>query len=323
MSHHRPRGFTLIELAIVLVIIGLIVGGVLVGRDLIRAAEIRATIKQLEDFNSAANAFRTKYNCLPGDCPDAVAFGFAPNSNGTGDHVIGVATSSACPSAPPESYCQTKEHVNFWYHLATASLISFATQDFYSYCPFPCGGAGLAIALTAGYTSPPVKIKSAAQHPRPPAAAIPLQVPFTGGWVVLGRVSFNANVGGDTFQEHSFALASPWTDGILGGLYGDIFIGYSPSDIYSIDMKIDDGLPFSGQARAVSRRPGGTGPADLNNNLRSSPGRPPTVPATAYCADDTAAPPQYNAGYGGNTVGSYPMAWRAAGNCSLVIKATF
>lgn len=40
----RKAGFTLVELAIVLVIIGLIIGGVLVGRDLIKAAELRASL---------------------------------------------------------------------------------------------------------------------------------------------------------------------------------------------------------------------------------------------------------------------------------------
>ncbi len=60
----RPRasqlGFTLIELSIVLVIIGLIVGGVLVGQDLIKAAETRATVGQVEKYNAAVNTFRTK-----------------------------------------------------------------------------------------------------------------------------------------------------------------------------------------------------------------------------------------------------------------------
>src|SRR3984885_3925644 len=68
--------FTLIELSIVLVIIGLIVGGVLVGQDLIKAAEIRATVSQIEKYNTAANTFQTKYNALPGDVPAAQAASF-------------------------------------------------------------------------------------------------------------------------------------------------------------------------------------------------------------------------------------------------------
>src|SRR5262249_9059877 len=71
-----PDGFTLVELSIVLVIIGLITGGILVGRDLIHAAEIRSTVAQEEKLNVAAQTFRTKYNCLAGDCADAATFGF-------------------------------------------------------------------------------------------------------------------------------------------------------------------------------------------------------------------------------------------------------
>src|SRR5579883_2923623 len=67
----REGGFTLIELSIVLVIIGLIVGGVLVGQDLIRAAQVRATISQIEKYNTAVNTFYGKYNALPGDIPAA------------------------------------------------------------------------------------------------------------------------------------------------------------------------------------------------------------------------------------------------------------
>ena len=54
-AHTARQGFTLIELSIVLVVIGLVVGGVLVGQDLIRAAGVRATISQtvIEDSNPA------------------------------------------------------------------------------------------------------------------------------------------------------------------------------------------------------------------------------------------------------------------------------
>ena len=81
------RGFTLIELSIVLVIIGLIVGGVLVGQDLIRAAAVRAQVSQIEKYNTAVNTFRDKYGALPGDIQDPAAssFGFTPRGQLAGE----------------------------------------------------------------------------------------------------------------------------------------------------------------------------------------------------------------------------------------------
>ena len=71
-------GFTLIELSVVLVIIGLIVGGILIGQDLIRSAEVRAQITQIEKYNQAVNTFKGKYGGIPGDLNVGMAsqFGF-------------------------------------------------------------------------------------------------------------------------------------------------------------------------------------------------------------------------------------------------------
>ncbi|MBN8531717.1 MAG: prepilin-type N-terminal cleavage/methylation domain-containing protein, partial [Alphaproteobacteria bacterium] len=90
-SHLHPRsseqGFTLVELSIVLVIIGLIVGGVLVGQDLIKAAEVRATVGQIEKYNSALNTFRTRFNAMPGDISNVAAanFGLAARTGNAGE----------------------------------------------------------------------------------------------------------------------------------------------------------------------------------------------------------------------------------------------
>ncbi|MEJ0009639.1 MAG: prepilin-type N-terminal cleavage/methylation domain-containing protein [Alphaproteobacteria bacterium] len=86
------RGFTLVELAIVLVIIGLLVGGGLVGQDLIKSAQINATVSDLQSYTDAAMTFRDKYGGIPGDlrADKAQAAGLTvyywqPGSFGTGD----------------------------------------------------------------------------------------------------------------------------------------------------------------------------------------------------------------------------------------------
>lgn len=103
MPAPQHNGFTLIELSIVLVIIGLIVGGVLAGKALIQQAEIRAAASQLQTMETAYRTFQAKYGCIPGDCANATDFfgvnyivvatgcppsGGAGNGNGNGDGLI-------------------------------------------------------------------------------------------------------------------------------------------------------------------------------------------------------------------------------------------
>src|SRR5580698_8278077 len=127
-DHLNPseKGFTLIELSIVLVIIGLIVGGVLVGQDLIHAAGVRATISQIEKYNTAVNTFRAKYDCLPGDCANAAQFGFVPRGQyageGDGNGVIeGVSANGSGNNNG--SYENIGETTVFWVDLSQAGLI--------------------------------------------------------------------------------------------------------------------------------------------------------------------------------------------------------
>src|SRR4051812_46022246 len=86
MGTHFRNGFTLIELSIVLVIIGLVIGGILVGQDLVKAATYRAQISQIEKYNAAVNSFQVKYGYLPGDLTgsEASAIGFITRSGAAG-----------------------------------------------------------------------------------------------------------------------------------------------------------------------------------------------------------------------------------------------
>jgi prepilin-type N-terminal cleavage/methylation domain-containing protein len=70
------KGFTLIEMSIVMLVLALLAGSILVGKDLIHASEIRATVRQIDALSVAYNTFRLKFDCLPGDCSNATSFGF-------------------------------------------------------------------------------------------------------------------------------------------------------------------------------------------------------------------------------------------------------
>ncbi len=110
------RGFTLIELAIVLVVIGLLLGGILKGQELIESARARSLISQIDSIKAAYYAFQDKYRALPGDYPGPLAHanlaGIAsPQVGGNGDGVV-----RDTPLA--------RESLLAWVHLSHANLIS-------------------------------------------------------------------------------------------------------------------------------------------------------------------------------------------------------
>jgi len=63
----RNKGFTLIEIAIVITIIGLLMGGVIKGMSLIQSAKVSNAITLAQDISVAVNAFKQQYHMLPGD----------------------------------------------------------------------------------------------------------------------------------------------------------------------------------------------------------------------------------------------------------------
>ncbi|HXC19945.1 MAG TPA: prepilin-type N-terminal cleavage/methylation domain-containing protein, partial [Steroidobacteraceae bacterium] len=78
MTHRRKQqsGYTLVEIAIVLVIIGLLLGGVLKGQELIYNQKVKSTYDNYRQFTAAMYGYQDRYKALPGDDPQATTRGF-------------------------------------------------------------------------------------------------------------------------------------------------------------------------------------------------------------------------------------------------------
>lgn len=214
------QGFTLIELAIVLIIIGLLAGGVLVGRDLVYAAALRGQVTQINQYDTAVSAFRLRYGGLPGDISSAEDFGFTPRSGaeGHGDEDGVVELCNYFP-AWSGSGC---EIALFWSDLSQAHLI----------------GDGLT-AATDGDIAITDFADSLRYYPRAKiseAATIVSLVDNHGAnWFGIYRIGFAG-------------LGANWSSPL------------SALSAFTIDSKMDDGLPATGRAVAVW----GVGVAELS-----------------------------------------------------------
>lgn len=93
MINKYNKAFTLIELSIVIVIIGLLVAGVLTGKDLIRASELKTAVNEVIKYKSALQQFDTLYSGLPGDITDATSY-WSTSANGDGNGQIAPETSN-------------------------------------------------------------------------------------------------------------------------------------------------------------------------------------------------------------------------------------
>jgi prepilin-type N-terminal cleavage/methylation domain-containing protein len=233
----KTTGFTLIELSIVLVIIGLIIGGVLLGQDLISAATVRAQISQIEKYNTAVNTFQGKYGYLPGDIPDPYAsqFGFGGrgpypgegDGNGVLEGIWGPWNGGGTDSG---WYQIGGETVMFWVDLSTAGLLD--------------GGFSTASATTA-----------------PSSDITPASTPSIGAYLPQAKL-------GNGSYVYVWSPSIYQSDGVgsTGNYYGVSSIpllnnafalpNTSPSltvaAAYAIDKKIDDGYPLTGSVVAYA-----------------------------------------------------------------------
>lgn len=216
------QAFSLVELSIVLVILGLLTGGILAGQSLIRASELRSVTTEYQRYVTATQTFRDKYFAIPGDMPNATRFwgddnaacadGAIPNGspgtcNGGGNGALDTAAAGANA---------TSETFQYWKQLALAGLI----EGNYS----GLSGAGGANEHVSGSNAPPSKASNAlwgTWHTGPGFVGTGADYALEfGNTLVIGTFNATAHPNGPAFR---------------------------PEEAWNIDTKLDDGKPAQGK----------------------------------------------------------------------------
>lgn len=245
--------FSLVELSIVLVILGLLTGGILSGQSLIRAAEIRSVSNEYNRWVTAAHTFRDKYFAIPGDMNNATAFwgtAAACPGNNTNTTAPGIPTCNGDGNGQLTTGNATvaNETFRFWQHLANAGLIE---------------GTFTGVSNNANSTT----VWGSTTTPNIPKSKFP-----NAQWLVyyLGQ------------QD----ITSPdYFDGEYGNAfrYGTGNIGTNkvmkPEEAWNIDTKVDDGMPGLGRVRTVKWQ------AESNVNIACT--TPQTTTASSIAASST------------------------------------
>ena len=121
MKSHQ-RGFTLVEIAIVLVIIGLLLGGILKGQEMITQAKIKNLLNDFNGVTAAVNSYQDRYRAMPGDDLGAAGRWAGAVAGGGNGQITGLYN-----AATAATYTSAMESNLFWWHLRLAGFVGGAT----------------------------------------------------------------------------------------------------------------------------------------------------------------------------------------------------
>lgn len=213
-------GFTLVEFAIVIVIVGLILAGVSMGADLIRQYEVKSVMAEYQEFYTAIGNFQTKYHGIPGDLSKAEQYwgtahatnadcittdsGDEATCNGDGDRMVEAVTT------------RSNEQFRFWQHLSNAGFIAELFTG-------TAGGGGTSDAEVG------------TNVPRSSMGG-------NSGWFA-GYLDNSGGTVPETYRIDYGNYLMFGTDTADEETYDPAL---TPAEAYAIDLKMDDGLPGKG-----------------------------------------------------------------------------
>lgn len=212
------KGFSLVEMAVALVVVGLATGAVVEGEQMYHNSRLTATAVEVQAYTLATGSFIKQYDALPGDMPNAVTrlpgcvSGGCANGNGNGNGAVGRGDLDIYQSSPLGSG-EEDETTLFWSHLAAANFITGVNPN-----------APMAPGTPWGVSQP--------------------AAPAGGGYMVrtMGGLCVNGYSMTGLFIRWQ---KQPWQDANAGNIFA-----VSPADAWKIDKKFDDGSPLSGKIQA-------------------------------------------------------------------------
>lgn len=253
------QGFSLVELAVVLVILGMLAGGVLAGQSLIRASQMRAASTDVTRYTTAIGNFRTKYEGAPGDidnaqsiwgaaatCPgtSATPSTSAATCNGNGDGLLSASVSTS------------NEVFRFWQHLANAGLIEGSYTG------------------TTGNTTATSQVAIVGTN-------VPSSKVSNGGWSAWASTSNGTvPIGNTTWFDGFYGVALIFGAPQASGPTQDPVL--RPEEAWNIDSKLDDGKPALGQIRSYESQ-GNTSATGCSNLAASNS---VSLPGSEYQLDN-------------------------------------
>ncbi len=255
-NNKNSSGFTLIELSIVIVIIGLIVAGVVGGQALVEQAKLRQVIAQMNQIKLAVNAYKLEYSALPGDHSRAAdywgqAASCYANTLGSTNTCNGDGSKKLAYMHTPDTSNMEYEPWHFWKHLENAKLIE-GNYTGYSNNGL-CGTTHMCM--------------------QPGINSLAGPIPGT-GWVAFSVATFSGKrwQGRATNQNRNIIAFTNPTVSTNNTWFRNAY-AFTPKQQFSIDTKIDDGLPFQGSIVEMSGVPSWMSPDctvansdEFNNN---------------------------------------------------------
>jgi prepilin-type N-terminal cleavage/methylation domain-containing protein len=175
---NTQSGFTLVEIAIVLVIIGLLLGGVLKGTELIENAKVKKAVNEINGMTSAFYAYQDRYKQLPGDDGPVlnITSRGGPWAGLGGGNADGILTSPLAQTFNPTAAAESQL---LWQHLRAASLIAGdPTGTGVANLPKNAFGGLLGFTSVAVGAAPTIsaRVICLSQVPGKSAAAIDIQI---------------------------------------------------------------------------------------------------------------------------------------------------